>query len=65
MRIAIPLGETLTLWDVAPRTEMDTLRAVTGATQDMDLSQLPGLLQRARELSVEPKILQNQLPGCR
>ena len=59
-----PTRETLSLWDVAPRTKADILRGLTGA-QAYELARLPGLMTLARELQVDPKVQEDQVPGCR
>jgi hypothetical protein len=56
-------GETLTLWDIG--ATRSTTRPTVPAPADDVLEGLDARMALARSLLVEPRILKDQLPGCR
>jgi len=56
-------GETMTLWDVGA-TRLYTRAAGAAPAEDV-LEGLDARMALARSLLVEPRILKDQLPGCR
>ena len=56
-------GETLTLWDIG--ATRPTTRAAVAAPAEDALEGLDARMELARSLLVEPRILKDQLPGCR
>ena len=56
-------GETLTLWDVGS-TRLGTRAAGAAGAEDV-LEGLDARMELARSLLVEPRLLKDQLPGCR
>ena len=56
-------GETLTLWDIGA-TRLATRAAVAAPAEDV-LEGLDARMELARSLLVEPRVLKDQLPGCR
>ena len=56
-------GETLTLWDIG--ATRPTTRAPVAAPAEDALEGLDARMALARSLLVEPRILKDQLPGCR
>jgi hypothetical protein len=56
-------GETLTLWDIGS-TRLTT-RPAEGAPAEDVLEDLDALMELARSLRIEPRVLKDQLPGCR
>jgi hypothetical protein len=57
-------GETLTLWDVGAPGAAGPRPSGAAAQEDV-LAGLPERLDRARALQVEPRVLNDQVPGCR
>jgi WD40 repeat protein len=58
-------AETLTLWDIGA-TRTATARPAAAATAPEDaLEGIGDRLERARALQVEPRVLKDQVPGCR